>query len=1084
METQLTIAVCTYRRFDWLTKCLKMLEKQTLERDRFTLLVIDNSLTPTESEAFRRALPEDFNGEYIITERAGLSYARNVALEKCETPYIAYIDDDALAAPDWAERVLDTFEKHHGGAGIVGGKITPLYEGAKPEWLAGDLLLYLAIPDWGNTELTLKRDADKWLVGASIAYDTKALRRAGGFPENLGRTGGLLLCHEEFWINQAIRSQGYSVVYNPQIVAEHLIQKERLTQKWLCEAAFWEAVSWMVCCNQNAIENLAGDAEKCALLKDKLDELQETLVAEPTTDAVKNDCLRFKAAGREAMRENGFPIDTPPSGTDYPTVYIVTTCMNAGDTIEQTLASVIQQAGDFYLRYHIQDGGSKDDTLDVIERWRGGLEDGTVKTHCKGVIFSYACERDDGMYDGICKAFGHFDMPPEAFMTWLNADDMLFTGALATIADLQRKQEDVLWITGEIYCTRFNGGLCQATACGFPRWFIQSGLCETRFWQFLQQEGTFWRKSLWDAVGGLNRSMKLAGDYDLWRRFAGEAELWHFLGPLASFHRRPGQLSEDLGSYCEEIDAIIPKEEKEKTYRWAEEEIRKNPDKFHISCLYYDWGSDAYMVTYPSLKDFAPPWKKEMFAGRGTAHAHAPAPAPAAAPAGPPRPAPTPEQADTAGTSAPETHTPVTHVEPELHPAPSISETKGLPATPFAPKDEPPRRGLIGRLKGSIVRARQYRKVRQSGLFLDTYYLERYPDVKRTGIDPLLHYMQHGWREGRNPNPLFDTVYYLRTNRDVEDSGINPLLHYVEHGYSEGRMPSSLFVSNRFLALAPEGSTKTASPLEPYLTGKKGGTDRGSPPPSSKAGGETQKPVIPTRRGEPAGSDLLDLNVLAPYSKRSHLPILAEYAQDLYGKPCKDFDSVDLKYYQQLLVYACIRYNIPAGARVLEVAANGDTQVIKRICSEYECWRLSEHTEPGQDGWKSMTSGQGKPGDQLSDDYFDLVFSTSALQNLSGNVSDARRMVETLQRTTKSGGWHLHLVDATVGDSVELPPIVGEIQRATACNSTAASMQPLFTDPDAYGMSESTYNAAWKEITKMSFAEFGRPVCLNLTWQS
>jgi hypothetical protein len=65
--------------------------------------------------------------------------------------------------------------------------------------------------------------------------------------------------------------------------------------------------------------------------------------------------------------------------------------------------------------------------------------------------------------------------------------------------------------------------------------------------------------------------------------------------------------------------------------------------------------------------------------------------------------------------------------------------------------------------------------------------LERYPDVADSGLDPAHHYLEHGWREGRNPGPAFSTRKYLKTYKDVAERGVNPLLHFIEFGQWEGR---------------------------------------------------------------------------------------------------------------------------------------------------------------------------------------------------------------------------------------------------------------------------------------------------------
>jgi hypothetical protein len=70
------------------------------------------------------------------------------------------------------------------------------------------------------------------------------------------------------------------------------------------------------------------------------------------------------------------------------------------------------------------------------------------------------------------------------------------------------------------------------------------------------------------------------------------------------------------------------------------------------------------------------------------------------------------------------------------------------------------------------------------------YYLNTYTDIGAAEIDPYFHYINYGWKEGRNPNKWFDTLYYLRTNTDIKTSDIEPLTHYITIGKNEGRKPA------------------------------------------------------------------------------------------------------------------------------------------------------------------------------------------------------------------------------------------------------------------------------------------------------
>src|SRR5690606_4033531 len=62
------------------------------------------------------------------------------------------------------------------------------------------------------------------------------------------------------------------------------------------------------------------------------------------------------------------------------------------------------------------------------------------------------------------------------------------------------------------------------------------------------------------------------------------------------------------------------------------------------------------------------------------------------------------------------------------------------------------------------------------------WYLCAYPDVAAAGLDPLLHYLQSGWREGRSPAADFDGVFYRMTVSAPVAPDLCPLVHYNRAG--------------------------------------------------------------------------------------------------------------------------------------------------------------------------------------------------------------------------------------------------------------------------------------------------------------
>jgi glycosyltransferase involved in cell wall biosynthesis len=118
-----------------------------------------------------------------------------------------------------------------------------------------------------------------------------------------------------------------------------------------------------------------------------------------------------------------------------------------------------------------------------------------------------------------------------------------------------------------------------------------------------------------------------------------------------------------------------------------------------------------------------------------------------------------------------------------------------------------PRYILPGRrrkLRKKLRLKREAELISASGLFNPEWYLQAYPDVAEAGEDPLIHYLQYGVAERRNPNSLFDTDWYLRQYPDVAESGQNPLVHFVMYGAAERRDPGPGFSTEWYLSQNPD----------------------------------------------------------------------------------------------------------------------------------------------------------------------------------------------------------------------------------------------------------------------------------------
>lgn len=226
-----------------------------------------------------------------------------------------------------------------------------------------------------------------------------------------------------------------------------------------------------------------------------------------------------------------------------PKISIVTACFNMAQYIEGTIRSIVGQ-GYPNLEYIIIDGGSTDGTADVIDRYTDKIN----------VVIR---EPDDGQYHAIQKGMA---LATGEVMAWLNADDIYCPWTLSLVGEIFKEFPDVDWIIG-LPCYLNNADQCvkvSNTQSAYPQKYIRNGWFRSYLAGYLQQESMFWRRSLWEKVGGLDLSFKYAADFKLWTEFARKSDLVSVSVPLAAFRVRPGEQKSSLGRdiYEEEVHRV------------------------------------------------------------------------------------------------------------------------------------------------------------------------------------------------------------------------------------------------------------------------------------------------------------------------------------------------------------------------------------------------------------------------------------------------------------------------------------------------------------------------------------------------
>jgi len=190
-----------------LGRCLDALARQTLPRDAFQIIVVDNGSSDATPDIARR-----YPGVELLEEKRPGSYAaRNLAIGQVHAPIIAFTDADCEPAPDWLEQVLRAAAANP-GFGVLAGKIELFDEIAQEREVFGDYERLFSFPQ--------AHAARGNCATANWASETALLRELGGFDAGL-KSGG------DRQMALRIKDAGYPLVYVPGMVVRHPVRASR-----------------------------------------------------------------------------------------------------------------------------------------------------------------------------------------------------------------------------------------------------------------------------------------------------------------------------------------------------------------------------------------------------------------------------------------------------------------------------------------------------------------------------------------------------------------------------------------------------------------------------------------------------------------------------------------------------------------------------------------------------------------------------------------------------------------------------------------------------------------------------------------
>ncbi len=233
----MSVVVCAFaiERAALLAAAVASLHAQTRPPGEI-IVVIDHA------PALERWAARALEGVTMVVSRhaPGLSGARNTGVEVARGDVVAFLDDDAAAAPDWLERLQDAYaDPSVVGAG---GAVLPAWQAGRPAWMPEEFDWVVGCTYRGLPE---QRAAVRNLIGANMSFRREAVERAGGFAPGLGRNASRPLgCEETELCLRLQRDDPASViVFDPATTVRHHVGRERGTLRYFVARCHAEGLS-------------------------------------------------------------------------------------------------------------------------------------------------------------------------------------------------------------------------------------------------------------------------------------------------------------------------------------------------------------------------------------------------------------------------------------------------------------------------------------------------------------------------------------------------------------------------------------------------------------------------------------------------------------------------------------------------------------------------------------------------------------------------------------------------------------------------------------------------------------------------
>jgi len=236
---KVSVVICTYamERYDVFSECVDSVLAQTYDRLEVVIVVDGND------PVFDRVVDEYGGLEDVVfhcnEENQGISYSRTKGAKIATGEVVAFIDDDAVAEPDWIEQLARVYEESDAIA--VGGHAKPDWVTKKPDFFPEEFYWLVGCDERGMGE---HMEELRNTYGSNISFRRDIFLNVGGYDENTGRKGDRhIQAHEAPVCIRMANKYGKGVIYNTDAVVHHKLFDYRGEFRWLVFRSFWQGYS-------------------------------------------------------------------------------------------------------------------------------------------------------------------------------------------------------------------------------------------------------------------------------------------------------------------------------------------------------------------------------------------------------------------------------------------------------------------------------------------------------------------------------------------------------------------------------------------------------------------------------------------------------------------------------------------------------------------------------------------------------------------------------------------------------------------------------------------------------------------------